>query len=146
MYHCTNQILSGLVMVHVSATRILPLIILNDPSIIDLTIVTSSFQRSWIFPAYYTILMTTGMYHTLYGASLAFSLFGLKQTRFTATTWRSVFYLCFGVSVLTTMALAGVWEDVQISHPIEYDQIHNFVQFFRSKMKYIFSSYSELWY
>ena len=138
LHRWSGYILSVLVTVHIAGVRILPLLLLNDPTIVDLSIVTSACRhRPWVFPLYYTALASTGLYHSLYGASLSLHQFGLLKTRLKSSTWNTIFWMCCGISAVTVASICGYWEDIKIVNEPEFEKIHNFITIFLKSRQYI---------
>ena len=118
--------LSVLAVLHLAGVRLLPLLLFKDASIVDLTIVTSSINRSrYVYLPAYMLLATAGLYHSMYGINLALQILRLKNLKLESKTWLRIFNLSAAVAVMTVLAISGLGENVPISHPIEFDQVHN---------------------
>jgi succinate dehydrogenase/fumarate reductase cytochrome b subunit len=113
LHRYSGYILAGLMCTHITYTRILPFVVLDDPEVLDLTFVTHSFSSLIMYP-YYIILGTTGMYHTLYG--LVQSIQVLKLSRFQLKPGRWLFWskVFTGVIISTVLALSGLYERVPL--------------------------------
>jgi hypothetical protein len=116
--------LMAMMVPHITAGRLLPLWILDDPSIIDLTLITNTLWKyPVIFHVYYVILGTFGMYHSLYGINLSLRYFNLTNSRFTRTTWINIFGILAALSTITIASLSGFWYDIEIPFAKEFSKV-----------------------
>ncbi|KAI8825895.1 uncharacterized protein EV422DRAFT_514602 [Fimicolochytrium jonesii] len=116
-HRLSGYVLTALVGVHVLATRITPLKVLPDTSIIDLTFVTHSLRADWtapLFYPYYIILGTAGIYHTAFGIQQALSSMKLMRKRVNPGTWTTALLVSAGIMTLAILGIAGIFEDVPI--------------------------------
>ncbi|KAJ3051909.1 hypothetical protein HK097_007077 [Rhizophlyctis rosea] len=105
---------------HVYATRINPIRVLPDPSVVDLTY--AAYTMHWLpvwFPAYYLALGTAGLYHTFFGIHQ--SLVHFKVIKPTTRPWTKILYGCTAVMASTVAALCGVYETVPIPLKAKWD-------------------------
>lgn len=116
-YHrYSGYFLGAVILVHVTATRLGPLLVLPDPSVVDLTMVTHSFQDpGLIMIPYYIALGTAGMYHSAYGSIQALREFGL-QIPVKAGLWTRFLVASTILMTATTLALYGAFEIIYVSH------------------------------
>ncbi|KAL2919975.1 hypothetical protein HK105_200041 [Polyrhizophydium stewartii] len=106
----------GLFMVgHVTATRLVPLWYLPDPSVVDLTYASYPMTtHPGFFHAYYLLLAFAGMYHTAYGISSALRTLHVRVPGVSLATWDRVTTAMAGLSAATVLALAGTFEALYI--------------------------------
>ncbi|KND03694.1 uncharacterized protein SPPG_01160 [Spizellomyces punctatus DAOM BR117] len=122
----TGYILTSFIGVHVWATRITPLKIFPDPSIVDMSWLTSTLRNvPFLFPPYYFALGTAGIYHTLYGVHRALCTLQLlpRSRRIEPGRWTAVMYVSAALMVSTIMAIAGVYETVPIPLAAKWEQL-----------------------
>ncbi|KAJ3280834.1 hypothetical protein HK104_000380 [Borealophlyctis nickersoniae] len=115
LHRKAGYVLAGLIGVHAYATRINPLIVLPDPSIVDLTLATESMIRyPGTFHIYYTILGAAGVYHTLYGIQQALLNLGVLRPsqRFKPGRWTKVSYVTLALMASTALAVGGAYETI----------------------------------
>ncbi|KAJ3189985.1 hypothetical protein HDU85_000276 [Gaertneriomyces sp. JEL0708] len=117
LHRLSGYVVGVAILGHIYAARLVPLRVLPDPSIIDLTFITYGLQQSPLlyFP-YYTIFSTAALYHTLYGIPQALSFLGLWSPRrkFKPGRWTKVMMASAGLMMATVIALGGQFEDVAI--------------------------------
>ncbi|KAH6565773.1 hypothetical protein BASA60_009780 [Batrachochytrium salamandrivorans] len=100
---------------HVGATRLVPLLVLPDASIVDLTMVTqTTVTYPGLFHVYYFALGTAGLYHTLYGISAALGTFRIRIPRVAPKVWDRISLAMVMLMASTIMALAGFYEPIFI--------------------------------
>ncbi|KAI8918741.1 hypothetical protein BC831DRAFT_482582 [Entophlyctis helioformis] len=125
LHQLTGYILSGLVMGHISATRLAPLLFMKDPSMIDLTYASyAALKMPGIMHTYYWILGFAGMYHTTYGISAALRTLKIGALpRVSARAWDWI-TLGMGLAMASTvLALTGVYEPLYIPMARHWDAL-----------------------
>lgn len=124
LHRVTGYILSFLILIHITATRLLPLMYMEDPDIIDLSMVTHSMIGKYgIMHAYYITLGAAGLYHSFYGANEAFGFLGLPKLKFKPGWWISFGYTMILFSISTVLALSGCYEEINIPLHQEYSRL-----------------------
>ncbi|KAI9012768.1 hypothetical protein BC832DRAFT_618888 [Gaertneriomyces semiglobifer] len=117
LHRLSGYVVGVAILGHIYAARLVPLRVLPDPSIIDLTFITYGLQQSPLlyFP-YYTIFSTAALYHTLYGIPQALSFLGLwsPKRKFKPGRWTKVMMASAGLMIATVIALGGQFEDIAI--------------------------------
>jgi succinate dehydrogenase/fumarate reductase cytochrome b subunit len=113
LHRSSGYILAAAMFAHISATRLIPLRVLDDASVMDLTFITHSFQNSIMYP-YYFILGSAGMYHTCYGIVQSLNLLGISSFQVKPGQWLLYSKVCAAIMVSTVLALSGSYENVSI--------------------------------
>jgi hypothetical protein len=124
IHRYSGYVLSLLMFVHVSFTRLFPLYFLEDADIVDLTLVTESFHQKIMY-GYYIILGSAGLYHTFYGIVQSLNHLNLLRYKPKAGTWTKLGVGFVLIMIPTTLALAGFFEEIPIPLQHEYDHIHS---------------------
>ncbi|KAJ3270505.1 hypothetical protein HDV01_007761 [Terramyces sp. JEL0728] len=116
LHRTSGYLLSFFMIGHIGALRILPLALLEDPSVIDLTYASYALlQWKSLFYPYYIALLFTGIYHTCYGINQALHAFGTKVFQPKIGFW---LYFAIGaalVSLSTTLAVGGLFGDIEFT-------------------------------
>ncbi|KAJ3169001.1 hypothetical protein HDU88_001328 [Geranomyces variabilis] len=118
LHRYAGWLLTPLVVGHVFATRIAPLLILPDPSIVDLTQITHALNSpnglGWVYFAYFSVFGAAGLYHSAYGIQQALSVLGMRGRRLKPGTWTRVAYACAAGMSLAVWAVGGGFEEVSV--------------------------------
>eukprot|EP00842_Homolaphlyctis_polyrhiza_P005868 jgi/Hompol1/6282/HPOL_002620-RA len=122
----SGYILTALMCTHIPATRLLPLYLLPDPSVIDLTYAShSAIKYPGLFHAYYWLLGSAALYHGIYGISSAFKILKLPFPGTSAKTWDYATIAMGAVMASTVLALTGWYEPLFIPHAGLWDDLHH---------------------
>ncbi|RKO87430.1 hypothetical protein BDK51DRAFT_38363 [Blyttiomyces helicus] len=117
LHRTTGLILGVFVFGHVYATRIAPLLVLPDPTIIDLTYITHTLsQHPIVGYTYLLVFGASGLYHSLYGVHQSLSLLGAlpPHRRVRPGTWHKV-AVGLGVAVgVASLAMGGMFERIDV--------------------------------
>ncbi|KAJ3182771.1 hypothetical protein HDU87_008110 [Geranomyces variabilis] len=118
LHRYAGWLLTPLVVGHVFATRIAPLLILPDPSIVDLTQITYALNSpnglGWVYFAYFGVFGAAGLYHSAYGIQQALSALGLRGRRLKPGMWTRVAYACAAGMFMAVWAIGGGFEEVSV--------------------------------
>ena len=99
--------------------RIGPLLLLQDPSVVDLTFVTGVLTRNVLFYGYYTALLGFGISHGLLGLMKVFNFQIVHKSTKAEGDMKWIFGGIGILSALTVMAIAGYFERVTLSLDIQ---------------------------
>ena len=102
---------------------------MNDPSIVDLTLITEILTNNPLVPSAaalvsYTLFTASTLYHGLYGIQKACqTLFGMRplvQPRY----WKRIAVGLTVWSAIVVLAVAGYFENVTILRAAEWHSLH----------------------
>ncbi|KAJ3219625.1 hypothetical protein HDU67_000113 [Dinochytrium kinnereticum] len=144
---------SFLIVVHVVATRVSPLLHLKNPSAIDLTMVTQSlntrhdFFMGVFFHFYYIAFSTFSMYHMIFGMVRSVEILNLKKyisvPRMVPSKWNAIVLATLGLMTVTTLAVGGWFQKVPIPKFDMYLDLEKFI--WSLPVKILTLDFSFLW-
>lgn len=127
--HRTSGYLLSLFMIgHIGATRIVPLLVLDDPSVIDLSYASyAMLQWKSLFFPYYIALLFTGIYHSCYGIISALHTFKIKPIQPKIGFW---LYFAVGAAIAaasTVAALGGAFENIEFTDIRAFEKVYHII-------------------
>ncbi|KAJ3160678.1 hypothetical protein HDU86_000437 [Geranomyces michiganensis] len=129
LHRYAGRLLTPLIAGHVFATRIAPLLILPDPSIVDLTQITHALKSpngvGWVYFAYLTVFGAAGLYHSTYGIQQALGVLGIRARRVRPGMWTRVAYASLASFALAVWAIGSGFEEVSVPLAARWQEVDN---------------------
>ncbi|KAJ3020042.1 hypothetical protein HKX48_001400 [Thoreauomyces humboldtii] len=129
-YHrLTGYLLSVFIGGHVLATRITPLKVFMDPTIVDLTFITQTLngQVKWLYFPYFAAFGTAGIYHTAYGVQQVLGSLRVVRRRMKPGVWTGILVASSIAMTTALVAMSGAFEHIPIPLASKWKQLDDAV-------------------